>query len=391
MNNVYRFVLLFILIIGLSAKAFSQYDTSHPLKVAIFIPLYADDAFDGVMYTLGKGNLPKTMLPGLEFYNGVMMAIDSLNKEGSIAEVNIYDTKQTNQSLAQQLQASEMNNVGLIIAAITNTTELKLIADYSLNKNIPVISATYPNNVGVVGNPNFVLLNSSFPAHLEGLYKHMQKYYNSNNIIAVTKTGTTETYIKNYITSLNTSTKSAPLKIKWVTVDEKTVSLTSLKSNLDSTKNNIVFVASPLESFGLKIVQALGSTDTYPTTAIGMPTWDGIKELDKPSCKNVEIVFSTPFLYYSQNKSLSSLVNSRYKEKFYSRPSDMVYKGFESTFHFIKLLTKHGRNLAKNLTDKDYTLFNEFTLVPVKIKSTNLKPDFLENKKLYFIKKQQGV
>jgi hypothetical protein len=122
-----------------------------------------------------------------------------------------------------------------------------------------------------------------------------------------------------------------------------------------------------------------------------MPTWDNIKELDQPACKNVEIVFSTPFLYYSQNKNLSALVNSRYKEKFYSRPSDMVYKGFEATFHFTKLLTKYGRNLSKNLTNKDFTLFNEFMLVPVKINKASTKADLLENKKLYFIKKQQGA
>jgi hypothetical protein len=69
----------------------------------------------------------------------------------------------------------------------------------------------------------------------------------------------------------------------------------------------------------------------------------------------------------------------------------MVYKGFEATFHFTKLLTKYGRNLSKNLTDKDFTLFNEFMLVPVKINKSSTKADLLENKKLYFIKKQQGA
>ena len=140
----------------------------------------------------------------------------------------------------------------------------------------------------------------------------------------------------------------------------------------------------------MKVVKALNNSEAYSTTAIGMPTWDGIKELDKPACRNVEIVFSTPFLYYSQNTALSSLINSRYKDRFYSRPSDMVYKGFEITYHFTKLLTKHGRDLVNHLGDKDYTLFNQFNLQPVKTKASNIKPDYLENKKLYFIKKQQG-
>lgn len=390
MSRIYRFVLLFIPVLSMAAAAHTQPDTGKPVKVAIFIPLYVDDVFSGANYSLGKSNLPKSVLPGLEFYNGVMMAIDSLNDEHAKVEISIYDTKQTSQSLAQILKSPEFNNVGLIIAEITSPAELKLFSDQSLSKNIPLISATYPNYVGVSANPFFVVLNSSFKAHLEGLYKHMQKYYNNYNIIAVNKKGGTEDYIKNYITTLNKTTRSIPLKIKWITTDEATMSLKDFASNLDSTRNNIVFVASPAESFGLKVVQTLGSTNSYRTTAIGMPTWDNIKELDKPDCQNVEIVFSTPFLYYSQNQSLSSLINKRYKEKYYSRPSDMVFKGFETTYHFTKLLAKHKSNLVNNLGDKDFTVFNRFILDPIKLKKTNVKPDFLENRKLYFIKKQGG-
>lgn len=391
MRNFYRILLLFIGLVVSLAKLQAQFDTSKPVKVAVFVPLYADDVFDGPTYALGKANLPKSILPGLEFYNGVMMAIDSLNKEGTRVEINIYDTKQTSQTLSQLLKAPELNNVGLMIAAITNPAELKMFADQALLKNVPLISATYPNYVGVTANPFFVLLNSSFPAHLDGLYKHMQRFYSSSPIIAVTKKGGTEDYIRNYITELNKNPRSIPLRMKWLTVDENNVSIADFRSSLDSTRENIVFVASPIESFGLKVVQALSSSDSYNTTAIGMPTWDNIKDLDKPACRNVNIVFSTPFLYYSQNPTLSSIINKRYKDKYYSRPSDMVFKGFETTYHFTKLLVKHRHNLVNNLSDKDFTLFNEFRLEPIRIKKTNVQPDFIENKKLYFIKKQQGA
>lgn len=392
MKIAVRFLLIALPVLCITCQTYAQnQDTTKAVKVAVFIPLYADEVFDGGTYILDKANLPKTVLPGLEFYNGVMMAIDSLNAEGAKVEISIYDTKQANRPLSTLLRSAELNNTGLMIAAITNTAELKLFSDQALNKNIPLISATYPNYLGVVGNPFFTVLNSSFRAHLQGLYKHMQRYYSSHNIIAITqKGGPAEDYVKTYITNLNTNTRSLPLKIKWVTVDEDRLNMASLKTNLDSTKNNIVFVAAPIESFGLKIVQSLSSATSYRITAIGMPTWDNIKELDKESCANVEIVFSTPFLYYSQNPGLSSLVNRRYQETYYSRPSDMVFRGFEITYHFTRLLMKHRSNLVNNLTDKSFTLFNEFILEPVKLKTTSTKPDFLENKKLYFIKKQAG-
>jgi hypothetical protein len=391
MKSICRFLFLLVTVVVFTKNAGAQIDTSKPVKVAVFIPLYADAAMDSVSSDSGNANLPRNVIPGLEFYNGVMMAIDSLNQDGAKVDISIYDTKQTQQTLSELMKKPELAGVGLMIAVITNTAELKIFADQALSKSIPLISATYPNYVGVSQNPYFVLLNSSFKTHLEGLYAHMQKYYSANSIIAVTKKGTTEDYIKNYITALNKSTRSVPLKIKWVYIDANKVGNANLTPSLDSTKNNIVFVASPQEGFGLGVVKKLSSYESYPTTAIGMPTWDAMKELDKPECKNVDIVFSTPFLFYSQNVGLSSLVNKRYKEKYYSRPSDMVFKGFETAYHFTKLLNKHKSNLVNNLSDTSFTLFNSFRLEPVKLRPTSPNPDFIENKKLYFIKKQAGT
>jgi hypothetical protein len=372
----------------LLTNANAQVDTTKPLKVAIFAPLYIDDAFDGSTYTLGKANLPKNILPGLEFYNGVIMAVDSLSHEGLTMEVSVYDTKQSSRSLSQILAASDLSNTGLLIAAITNTFELKQFSQLSVTKNIPLISATYPNTVGVAGNPNFVLLNSSFSTHLEGLYKYMQRFYLSSNIIALRQPGATEDFVKSYFTTLNKGNSSA-LKIRWIDLKDG-FTPDALARSLDSTKNNIVFVASPSEDFGLKVVKALSTKTSYRTTAIGMPTWDRMSELNSPDCKNVEIVFSTPFVYNSSNSILSSALYKKYESTYYSRPSDMVYKGFETTYRFTKLLSKHKNGFINNLSDKEFTLFNQFDIQPVKVTRNTDKADYLENKKLYFIRKQSG-
>lgn len=383
----YYFNFLLIILLTNALSALSQANADKPVKVAVFIPIYADSAFAGSSVYTGKNSLPKNIMAGLEFYNGVMMAIDSLNEEGTYAEIQIYDSKSFN-PLVSVLSDTNMSKVGLIIAAITNTAELKTFSEYALAQNIPLISATFPNYVGLKENPFVVLLNSSFEAHIQGLHKYMQKNYSSDTIVAITrKGGQYEAFIKNYVNSINASHSSTPLHLRWVTMDEKKVNIEEL--HLDTAKTNIVFVASPMEKFGLDIVKVLSNNEQYRITAIGMPTWDNIKQLDNSSCRNVEILYSTPFVF-SKNKSLNNSLISRYKEKFYSRPSDMVFKGYESLYHFTKLLVKHRSDLVNHLSDKDFTVFNEFKLEPVKINKSSTKPDFIENKKLYFIKKKQG-
>src|SRR5205085_7782814 len=82
MKNFYCFLLLGI-VAGFSGKVNAQADTSKPVKVAVFIPIYAQGVLDTITYASDKPSLPRTVLPGLEFYNGVMMAVDSLNQDGA--------------------------------------------------------------------------------------------------------------------------------------------------------------------------------------------------------------------------------------------------------------------------------------------------------------------
>ena len=100
--------------------------------IAVFIPLEIDAAFNGPDYILGNNNLPKTMLPGLDFYNGVLMAIDSLKKTNTLIDIRIIDTKQKNNSLATLLTDSSLQKTGIIISAVTNKADTKLIADFAL-------------------------------------------------------------------------------------------------------------------------------------------------------------------------------------------------------------------------------------------------------------------
>ncbi len=156
---------------------------SKPLKIAVFAPVYLDSVFEGPIYKLGKNNLPKYILPGLDFYQGVMMAVDSLNKEHASVEVSFYDTKNTTISIPDLIISGELQDVSLMIASFNTRTEIKPLADFALEKQIPLISATYPNEGGITGNPYFVLLNSTLLTHLEALYHYTRRFYPTDKTI----------------------------------------------------------------------------------------------------------------------------------------------------------------------------------------------------------------
>ncbi len=70
-------------------------DTTGRHSVAIFAPLYLDSAFDATGNYRYDKTFPKFINPGLEFYEGVQLALDSLQKEKALLDARIYDTRST--------------------------------------------------------------------------------------------------------------------------------------------------------------------------------------------------------------------------------------------------------------------------------------------------------
>ncbi|MBO9573153.1 MAG: hypothetical protein J7497_13260, partial [Chitinophagaceae bacterium] len=126
-----------------------------------------------------------------------------------------------------------------------------------------------------------------------------------------------------------------------------------------------------------------------PSVLFGMPTWWDATNFSKPEFKGLEVFYSTPF-YISPTNPFGTELTNWFKTKFYSRPTDMFFRGYETLYHFAHLLQLNGSNFGSSLTDKRFRLFTDFDIKPVIDSKTNTL-DYFENKKIYFVKKVDGV
>jgi hypothetical protein len=357
-------------------------------RIAIFVPLFLDSAFDATGTYKYEKVFPKFINPGLEFYEGVELALDSLETEGIRLDVQVYDTRSASKSISQILQSPDFQQTELIIGHVI-PTELRELADAALHKNIPFINVNFPNDGGITDNPDFVILNSTLKTHCASIYRFLQRNYATSTIFMFRKKGLQEDRLQNYFTEIEKNTASVPLRLKFITLAE-TFDIRQLLPYLDSNRKTICVVGSLDENFGKNFCQQLASVfKTYPTKIIGMPTWDNINDFTQPEYSDAEIFYTSPF-YINPNDSLVLGIQQYYKTRFFSRPSDMVFRGYETIYHFAKLLELHGHSLSSNLGEKKFKVFNDFDIQPVFLNRQNMTLDYFENKKLYFIKKVNG-
>jgi hypothetical protein len=371
MKSSLLYTTLFVLLLSCFANTYAQtaLTVQERKTIAVFIPLEIDAAFNGPDYILGNNNLPKTMLPGLDFYNGVLMAIDSLKKTNTSLDIRIIDTKQKNNSLATLLIDSSLQKTAFIISAVTNKADTKLIADFALAHQTPMVSAIFPNDAGVTNNPFFTVLNPTLKTQCEAISSYLQNNFAKNTILYCKKKGPTEDYIQSIIVDSKTAKSFLNIEV------QDSIFFSDLAPYLDSTKQNILLCGSLKESFGTALVKMLSENPAYKSTVIGMPTWDGDKSVNLP---NVEIIYASPY-YFNGNEKLLKQLTAAYKAKYLGRPSDQFFKGYETLLYFTNALLS-----------SPMPVFNSFKLIPVYNSSIKSQIDYQENKNLYFFRKQNG-
>lgn len=365
-------------------------DSTRPV-VTVLLPLQLDSLFKNDQFKFAN-SIPKFALPYLEFYNGVQYAADTLRKEGSEAQINIVDTRKAGKTVAQVLQEPAVKGANLLIAVGQSGAEIKMMAEYARQINVPLISATYPNDGGVRSNEYFFMANSSLRTHCQGIYKYLQQNHSTSNIIAFTRKGNFEPYLKSWLDEAAAQTASVRLKIQYITLTDS-FSVSNVQTMLDSTRQNVVLGVTLDEAFSKRLVHSVSDLiTTYPTLVMGMPTWDEI-DFRRQEFKGVEVMYSTPFVSLSANLDAYNAMALYYNKNLNSRPSDMALKGYELTYRYIKTLTRYPEpaDFARHVNDGAFKVFCDFNFQPVRNPaSPGATVEYYENKKLYFVRKLDG-
>jgi len=379
-----------VFILGLLLLCFFHpFAQINKYRIAILAPLYIDSAFDEFNNYRYGTQFPKFLNPGLEFYEGAQMAFDSLSQAHAPLEAYVYDTRSAKESLAQQLEKIANDSVKLILA-YSNPEESWNISNTARSKKIPYININLPNDAGISADPFFVMMNSTLETHIHFIYRYIQKNYPLNPLVMFRKKGKMEDMIHSYFSEAAKNTAGAALKINYVDLPDS-FTVDQLTSKLDSEQHAVCISGSLDEDFGRRLAQALASVSkSYPITLVGMPTFDNLtRDFTGPQYKGLEIVYSTPF-YNARTDKVSEEIVDSFNARMFARPSDLVMRGYEATWKFSKLLIKYGTDFAANITKKEFNVFRELDIQPVINKQTNTI-DYYENKKLFFIKWQDGI
>lgn len=383
------FLSLFLAVASMSVNAQGTAAPNHlkTYRVGIFAPLYLDSVFNETGYRYGKG-FPKFALQGLDFVQGAQIALDSLPMLFSNIDARVFDSKSMAKPVSTLIQNNELDSIDLIIGSVKDQEYVQL-ANFAKQKNIPFISATYPNDAGITGNPFLVIVNSTLKAHCEAIYSHILQSNSTDKIYLITRAGAQEKTIVDNFKAINEPDGKPLLKIETININGD---FSVLKSKLDSNRNSVFIGASLNEAFAGDLAAFSQSiSKTYRIKLIGMPNWDGFKSIsDNKKLKDFPVFYTTPY-FNTKWDAFSKKIKDVYLKKYRGVPSDMTYKGYETVFLFSKLLSRYPDDFMNHLNEQPYKIFSEYRFKPVFSDKKADIPDYFENKNLYLIKILNGT
>lgn len=356
-------------------------------KVGLFVPIFLDTAFNAAgEYRYGK-SFPKQSLPGLEFLQGAEYAMENLqNDPRATVQLHVFDIRSREGNLNRIAASPLMDSLNLIIGQVSGN-EYQQLSQISRQKSIPFVSATFPNDGGVKSTPTLMIMNARLNTHIQTLYNHLLVNMGTDNIIWVRRTDQADNRVSDVFKQLNESPDGPLLKYRSLNTAGE-LSADQLLPLLDSTQRNVLIGGSLDEVFAKKLGSACLEVDkAYPITLVGMPTWESIPDFRKSDYNELPILYSTTFHKQALSQWYEK-VEDVYKKKTASRPTDMTFKGFQATYHFVNLLLKHGRNLAANLGDSSLRGQTDLDFRPVRVSKASEGTDYFENKRVYILKRE---
>jgi hypothetical protein len=380
----------FILLIALTSwqVVFSQ-QASKPIRAGLFTSLYLDSSFDASGKYRLKNTFPRQAIAGLEYYEGSVMAIDSLNRTGTPVTLSVFDIQSKKGNINTLLQNRGIDSLDILFAQVGGTAFVEL-ASISKQKNIPLVSASYPNDAGIRNSPMVHIANPTINSHLQVIYNQVKTRWPNANVLLFRGRQAGDEVIESVLTDLKNTDNAGGIPFKSVILSEQ-FEAEDIYRWIDTNKTNVLIPGSLDESFSIEFARAIaGYSKKGIVQLVGMPNWDGLREILTPAYFGLPIYYTTGF-FIPNGHVWSNSLEENFKNYTGVKPSSSVYKGFELTYYFISLMAKYKGMIFNKPEDNSFKVLNDYDFRPVQWSAGSPEPDYYENKRIYFVRRLNGV
>ena len=284
----------------------------------------------------------------IQFYEGVLLAVDSLQRAGVSINLNVYDTQRNVDSVRAIIFNEPFLSNDLIIGPIFPNLQNE-VAQLAAKNRIPMVSPLASQDNVTKANPSYFQVNPS-REYIAVRTAEMvaEEHYNSNFIIV--KNGNYEGTPEGRLVELfrekfvNSGFMSSRNGVNFTIYDFGKEGSWGLRRIMSKHKENVVYVPSSNEG---KLSVAISNVNNlareYSITLIGSSRFPNYSSIQIDHYHNLKLKYITPY-WTDYNNPVTIDFVERFKTEFGTEPINFGMQGYDVTMYFMTALTTLGPN-----------------------------------------------
>lgn len=281
----------------------------------------------------------------IEFYEGLMIAIDTLKQQGLSINLHVYDTRNDTTRIKEILSFPEFLNTDLIIGPVFNH-EVKFVSEFSKANQIKLVSPLVDNLSLVDNNPYLFQVYPSYNAQIDEFARFVSGFGDKN--IVLVHNGDSLGYanvqmVKDKIfNNLSKDTIVDNIQFKEVVYLD---SINVLEHALSKELENIFIIPSNEEAFVTNVITQLNTLKTFghQIRVVGLSRWQRFSNIDPEYYFNLELCIATPFFIDYHKKDVKDFT-LKYRDLFNTEPSQMAIHAYDIGIYFLSAMMQYGTN-----------------------------------------------
>lgn len=345
-------------------------------KVALLLPLYAGE-YPLTADTLNtvSSKLSARSEQFVYFYEGILLAVDSLKNKGYNIDLHVFDTEKNTKKIQEITDELERFAPDLIIGPVYGS-EFKTVVDNLRNKNIPVVYPLSARSENFGQYPNFVQVNASFATVADKMTDWISLQSANANIINIEVSDAAGDEDKKLFDRKMKQIHNVR-SFKWNSSSEP---LGAIKPLLLPDRENIIVLPTTKEADVSKVLPVLAAyADAYKITMVGFPEWQTFTSVEHETYFKLNTKIFT-YSYVNNSSPAALAFASDFRRYFYTEPNTLAFKAYDIGLYFMELVAKYrDRSLeAMDYYHKD-GLFSRFGFSGIKNNAGK------ENQALYIV------
>lgn len=312
-------------------------DDRSAYTVSVLLPFFLSEN-DSVLRYEGGLRAPevfKRSEMALHFYEGLLLALDSVRATGLDVRLRVFDTGNSEERVGRLAAEGRLSGSDLIIGPFYSGEFQKAVA-YANEQRIPIVSPTIQGKQILEGNAAVLKMIPGEEQMMVALGRHLSRLKGTNNLILHYGKPDQQVLLWRFRSGLQADPDGK--RPSFPAVDISKGLRDSVAHRLSSTRPNHIVILTSDESKVAGMVRTIsGWTKDKELTVYGMPEWPKFKNVEADHWDRMRLHVPDAFAIDYTDPATEGFIQS-FRRHYGTEPSTFAYRGYDLGIHFLRAL-----------------------------------------------------